>query len=291
MSNPNKMGDNVKAIALAASIALSPESLASKGSVHDQLELVKADVNHTLEISKLHDESGYNSLKNELSTNPLALSNAQGEKYADSGQNLSDASNAKVYPANFIEDYKTTQIPSNAKIANVGNSQLAVWKDNKGNLNVTVTKEDSTGGTDDFSFTTDLDGETYYFYTTDDMQLVAEKKSGPSSTSSRGGGIDSSNNLATINSQIDQINAKIKSIEEKPNFGADDKDFDEVDSLNKELILLKDEAIKAEDRITETAIKAIQDERATIIKAKQEIVKNQEQIIKKGLEDLQTRFK
>ncbi|MDD2871855.1 MAG: hypothetical protein PHS49_07745 [Candidatus Gracilibacteria bacterium] len=135
----------------------------------------------------------------------------------------------------------------------------------------------------------------------DEIMSDTNSVDGASKASNGGGGIDSSNNLATINSQIDQINAKIKSIEEKGD-QLTIQDKREKYALNKELILLKDEAIKAEDRITETAIKAEdritesaikakQDERATIIKAKQEIVKNQEQIIKKGLEDLQTRFK
>ncbi|MDD2871788.1 MAG: hypothetical protein PHS49_07410 [Candidatus Gracilibacteria bacterium] len=76
-----------------------------------------------------------------------------------------------------------------------------------------------------------------------------------------GGSIDYSNNLTQINSQIDSIKAKIKAIEEKQNFGENDKDFDDVDALNKELNTL-------EVSRREAAIKAKQDTREAVIETK-----------------------
>ena len=91
-----------------------------------------------------------------------------------------------------------------------------------------------------------------------------------SSTSKGGGGIDSKKNLDLINSQINDIKLKISGIESKKNFWENDKDFDEVDALNKKLIELEDkktaEAIKSKQEKREDVIKSKQDQREDVIK-------------------------
>ncbi|MDP2090687.1 MAG: hypothetical protein Q8K30_03740 [Candidatus Gracilibacteria bacterium] len=105
-----------------------------------------------------------------------------------------------------------------------------------------------------------------------------------------GESIDSSHNLATINADISNTKAKIDAIESKPNFGENDKDFDEVDALNKKLNELEDkktaELIKSEDKKTEEVIKNEDKKTEEAIKPRNETLTFNETKIEKGLEGL-----
>jgi len=108
------------------------------------------------------------------------------------------------------------------------------------------------------------------------------------SSSGKGGeGIDSWDNLDLINSKIDDINNQILLIESKPDFWEDDKDFDDLDALNKKLKILKkeqrDELIKKEDDITKEVIKKEDDITKEVIKKEDDITK---EVIRKKNEQM-----
>lgn len=87
----NKFWENLKAVALAASIASSPEVLADENlSVRDQLNCVKTEVQCTIEKWNASSKSSLAALKQEIALNPFAISQEQGQQYADSRQTMSD---------------------------------------------------------------------------------------------------------------------------------------------------------------------------------------------------------
>ncbi|MDD2871853.1 MAG: hypothetical protein PHS49_07735 [Candidatus Gracilibacteria bacterium] len=139
----------------------------------------------------------------------------------------------------------------------------------------------------------------------DEIMSDTNSVDGASKASNGGGGIDSSNNLATINKQIQQTKAKIKSIEEKGD-QVTTQDKREKYALNKQIIELKElqraELIKKEDETTEEVIKKEDETTEEVIKKEdettEEVIKKyddefirKQKIINKGIKDLQSMIK